>query len=178
VPHFDAKGEADHFFSDAGVPTTFLLTTFYWDNMINFGMNPKRGEDGKLSFLLPMGDRRLAGVAAEDIGKCAYGIFKAGDEYKNKKIGIAGDHLTGEEMVSILSKAIGEEVQYQSVSPAVFRSFGFPGADDLGNMFQFYQEFEDHFRTTRDLNLSRKLNPDMQNFETWAERNKERIPLS
>ena len=24
VPHFDAKGEANHFFTDAGVPTTFL----------------------------------------------------------------------------------------------------------------------------------------------------------
>ncbi|MDQ1311114.1 MAG: hypothetical protein QG601_2384, partial [Pseudomonadota bacterium] len=37
VPHFDAKGEADQFFRDAGVPTTFLLTSFYWDNLIHFG---------------------------------------------------------------------------------------------------------------------------------------------
>jgi len=38
VPHFDSKGQADHFFSEAGVPTTFLLTSFYWDNLIYFGM--------------------------------------------------------------------------------------------------------------------------------------------
>ena len=48
VPHFDGKGEADHFFTDAGVPVTFLLASFYWDNMIYFGMGPKRGADGKL----------------------------------------------------------------------------------------------------------------------------------
>jgi hypothetical protein len=34
VPHFDAKGESNKFFSDAGVPTTFLLTSFYYDNFI------------------------------------------------------------------------------------------------------------------------------------------------
>ncbi|TFG50478.1 MAG: NmrA/HSCARG family protein, partial [Gemmatimonadales bacterium] len=42
VPHFDAKGEANHFFTDAGVPTTFLLTSFYWDNFIFFGSGPKK----------------------------------------------------------------------------------------------------------------------------------------
>ena len=40
VPHFDAKGESNHFFTEAGVPTTFMLTSFYWDNLIYFGMGP------------------------------------------------------------------------------------------------------------------------------------------
>ncbi|MGI8637196.1 MAG: NmrA family NAD(P)-binding protein [Segetibacter sp.] len=69
VPHFDAKGESDKFFSEAGVPTTFLLTSFYYDNFIYFGMGPKKGADGKLTITLPMGDRKLAMIAAEDIGK-------------------------------------------------------------------------------------------------------------
>jgi hypothetical protein len=29
VPHFDAKGESNKMFADLGVPTTFLLTSFY-----------------------------------------------------------------------------------------------------------------------------------------------------
>src|SRR6185503_15097519 len=48
VPHFDGKGEADHFFTDAGVPVTFMLASYYWGNMIYFGMGPKKGPDGKL----------------------------------------------------------------------------------------------------------------------------------
>ena len=87
VPHFDAKGEADHLFADLGVPTTFLLTSFYWDNLIHFGMGPKRGPDGKLAITLPMGDKKLPGIAAEDIGKCAYGIFKKGGEFIGKTVG-------------------------------------------------------------------------------------------
>jgi len=78
VPHFDGKGEANQVFSDLGVPTTFLLTSFYWDNLIHFGMGPKKGAGGKLSFTLPMGEKKLPGIAAEDIGRCAYGIFKRG----------------------------------------------------------------------------------------------------
>lgn len=76
VPHFDAKGEADAFFVESGVPTTLLVTTFYWDNLLHFGMEPQRGEDGGLVFALPMGEAKLSGIAAVDIGKCAFGIFQ------------------------------------------------------------------------------------------------------
>ncbi|MDP9316515.1 MAG: NmrA/HSCARG family protein [Chloroflexota bacterium] len=177
VPHFDAKGEADHYFVEAGVPTTFLLTSFYWDNMIFFGMGPKRGEDGTLAITLPMGDKKLAGIAAEDIGKCAHGIFKMGREYLGKRVGIAGDHLTGAEMAAALTEALGQEVRYNAVSPEVYRSFGFPGADDLGNMFQFYRDFEHVCLAARDLEVSRTLNPSLQTFPMWLAQNQERIPL-
>jgi uncharacterized protein YbjT (DUF2867 family) len=86
VPHFDGKGESDHFFTDAGVPTTFLLASFYWDNFIYFGAGPKRGDDGKLALTLPIGDGKMAGIAAEDIGKCAYGILKKGTAMIGKRI--------------------------------------------------------------------------------------------
>lgn len=177
VPHFDAKGEANQLFIDLGVPTTFLLTSFYWDNFIYFGSGPKRGADGKLAITFPMGDKRLPGIAAEDIGKCAYGIFKRGQEYIDRTVGIAGGHPTGAEMAAAMSKALGEEVRYNDVPPAVYRAFGFPGADDLGNMFQFKRDFNEYFCSARSLEETRALNPSLQSFEEWLERNKERIPL-
>jgi uncharacterized protein YbjT (DUF2867 family) len=177
VPHFDAKGESDQFFRDAGVPTTFLLTSFFWDNFINFGMGPRPGADGDLAITLPMGDKKLPGIAAEDIGKCAYGLFRRGNEFIGKTVGIAGEHLTGAEMAAAFTKALGEHVSYNAVPPEVYRGFGFPGADDLGNMFQYKRDFEREFRGARDLAFSRTLNPALQTFETWLERNKHRIPL-
>ena len=177
VPHFDGKGESDKLFTDAGVPTTFLRASFYWDNFIFFGSGPKKGEDGKLYLTLPIGDSPMAGIAAEDIGKCAYGIFKRGSDMIGKTIGIAGEQLTGQQMASAMSKHLGQPVTYNKIPAATFRSFGFPGADDLGNMFQFYDEFADELNKIRDVKMSRELNPSLQNFDQWLEKNAKRIPV-
>jgi uncharacterized protein YbjT (DUF2867 family) len=177
VPHFDAKGEADLYFTELGVPTTFFRTTFYWENLILFGMGPKKDADGNLVLTFPMGDKKLAGIAAEDIGKCAYGIFKRGPEMIGKTVGIAGENLTGRQMADALTKALGKEVRYNDISPEQYRGLGFPGAEDLGNMFQFYRDFEKDFIANRDLNLARELNPELQTFDKWLAENAARIPL-
>jgi len=176
VPHFDAKGESDQLFSDAGVPTTFLLTSFYWDNFIYFGMGPKKGADGKYAITLPMGDRKLPGIAAEDIGRCALGVFQR-PELIGKRVGIAGEHLTGAQMAAAFTRALGVEVGYHAIPPEVYRGLGFPGAEDLGNMFQYKCDFESEFRGARSIEGSRALNPKLQTFAQWLEENKARIPL-
>ena len=177
VPHFDAKGEADQLFRDAGVPTTFLLTSFYWDNLIHFGMAPRRAADGVLEFALPMGDRRLPGIAAEDIGRCAHGIFRRGAGWAGRTVGIAGEHLSGAEMALRLGRALGEPVRYVAVPFDVFRGLGFPGADDLGNMFQFNHDCADAFQAARSVEASRSLNPALLDFDGWLAANARRIPI-
>jgi uncharacterized protein YbjT (DUF2867 family) len=177
VPHFDAKAEANQVFTDLGLPVTFLLTSFYWENFIYFGMGPKKGPDGKLAITLPMGDKKLPGIAAEDIGRCAYGIFKRGHEFIGKTVGIAGEHLTGAQMAAALTKALAQEVRYNDVPPKVYRSFGFAGAADLGNMFQFKRDFNEYFCGVRKLEVARALNPALQSFDAWLAQNKARIPL-
>ena len=158
------------------MPTTFLLTSFYWENLIGFGMGPKKEPDGKLAFVLPMGNKKLPGMAVEDIGKCALGIFKRPDLI-GKTVGVAGEHLTGSEMAAALSDALGQPIVYNAVPPDVYRGFGFPGADDLGNMFQFKAETETPYCGARDLAFCRSLNPELQTFAQWLSRNKSRIPL-
>jgi len=177
VPHFDAKDMANAEFAKRGVPTTYLVTSFYWDNMIHFGTGPKRGPDGTLALTMPMGDKRLPGIAVDDIGRVAYGIFKAGKEYIGKTVGIAGGMLTGRQMAEALTKALGEEVRYNDVDPDVYRGFGFPGADEMGNMFQVKRDFNDAYCAARDIELARKLDPELQSFEQWLGKHKQEIPL-
>ncbi len=176
VPHFDAKGEADDVFKGLGLPVTLLGTSFYWDNFIHFGMEPQRGPDGRLAITLPMGEAPMSGIASEDIGKCALGVFKAGDKYIGKWLGIAGEHLTGDQMASSLSRALDRDIGYNSVEPAIFRTFDFPGADDLGNMFQFFRDFADYFCGARSIEESRSLNPDLMTFDEWLKEKGDLIP--
>ena len=177
VPHFDAKAEANAYFTDVAVPVTFLLTSWYFDNLIYFGAGPQRDQNGKLAFTMPMGNKKLPGIAAADIGGCAYGIFKRGKEFISKTVGVASEHLTGAQLAASMTRALGEEVYYNDVPPDVYRSFGFPGAEDIGNMFQYKKEFEAEYCGNRNLAQSRALNPAMQTFDQWLAANASLIPI-
>jgi uncharacterized protein YbjT (DUF2867 family) len=178
VPHFDVKGEADAYFLASGVPTTCLRTSFYWDNLIHFGMGPKAGPDGRLYFALPMGDRPLPGIAAEDIGRCAHGIFRRGGELAGRTVGIAGEHVTGARMAAALAQALGREVVHQDVPFEVYRGLGFPGAEDLGNMFQYKHDFNAAYCEARSVEFSRSLNPRLLDFAGWLAAHGREIPLA
>src|SRR5262245_9574632 len=176
VPHFDAKAEADAYFS--GQPVTYLVTSFYWDNLLMFKLAPTKGNDGDYSWTFPMGNAKLAGIAAEDIGRCAYGVFKAGQQYVGKHVGITGENLTLNEMSDKLGKGLGiGNVKYNAVEPDTYRGFGFQGADEMGNMFQVYRDFEKQVLGARSGDVSRQLNPQLQNFDQWIANNKSKIPV-
>ena len=177
VPHFDGKGASDQYFNEAGIPVTFFRASYYWENLIYFGMGPKKGPDGKYYLTFPMGNKKMAGIAAEDIGNCAYGVFKKGKDKAGKVVGVAGEHLTIEAMAKALSKALGKEIIYNEITPGEYRKLGFPGADDLGNMFQFYRDFDDVCNNIRDVNASRELYPGLHSFEMWLKENGSKIPI-
>jgi uncharacterized protein YbjT (DUF2867 family) len=175
VPHFDAKGESNRVFAEQGVPTTYLLTSAYWENLIHFGWGPKRGADGRLAVAFPTGDKKIPWIGAEDIGRCAYGIFKAGSAMIGRSVGVSGEHLSGGEIAAGLSRALGEPVDYLAITPEQYRALDFPGADDLGNMWQFKRDFNDSYRAARDINLARQLNPQLQRFDDWLRTNARRF---
>jgi uncharacterized protein YbjT (DUF2867 family) len=177
VPHFDAKGEINHVFTDLGLPVTFLQTSFYWDNMYMFGMGPSKQADGSYTITFPMGSARMSGISADDIGGCAYGIFKKGAELIGKTVGIAGEHLTCAEMAKKLSAGLGISCTYNEVSPDAYRGFGFPGAEDLGNMFQVYRDFEKEVVGARRVDGARALNPNLKTFDLWLAKNKGMLKL-
>ena len=172
VPHFDAKSEADAAFAD--LPTTYFMVSFYWDNLYMFGLAPKKDDSGVHSWAFPMGTAKLAGIDKDDIGKAAYGIFKGGSQYIGKRIGIAGEHVSFDDMSAKLSKGLGiGTVKYTALDANLFRSFGFPGADEYGNMFQVYRDFEKEVNEIRSVDQTRALvGGPLNTFDQWLAKNK------
>jgi hypothetical protein len=81
-----------------------------------------------------------------------------------------------EEMGKTLSKVLGVgPIKYNAVDADTYRSFGFPGADELGNMFQAYRDFESQFLANRSVAEARKLNPSLQSFEQFVSKQKDKI---
>ena len=177
VPHFDGTLGVDHVFANEGAPTTYLLAAFYWDNFVHFGMGPRAGEQGDLVLSMPLGGAKLPGIAAGDIGACAYGIFKEGVSTVGARIGIAGESLSGADVAAKMGKALGRPVSFVDVPFDVYRGLGFPGAEDLGNMFEFQAMLGDEFQKARDAVRARHLYPSLQDFDAWLSANASRIPI-
>ncbi|HEY3464557.1 MAG TPA: NmrA/HSCARG family protein [Amycolatopsis sp.] len=168
VPHYDAKGASDAEFR--GVPTTFLRTAFYWENLLDGG-GPARDEDGVRRLALPLGSARLPGIAVADIGRCAYAILRRPD-LAGRTVSITGENLTGAELAAAFADVLGEPVRYEDVPLEVFRSLGIPQAAELANMFRFTQDFETAYAGARDPAEVRKLHPGLLTFRRWlTERN-------
>lgn len=177
VPHFDAKGQVDRVFTSEAAPTTFLRAAFYWENFIYFGLGPRKNPDGSVVLAMPLGGVKLPGIAAGDIGKCAYGIFRQGTGTVGQYLGVTGEVLSGPEMAAKMGAAMGYTIAFQDVPFGVFRGLGFPGAEDLGNMFEYQALAGEAFSRSRDVALSRALNPTLQSFDTWLAANASRIPM-
>ncbi|MGW4897946.1 NmrA/HSCARG family protein [Kitasatospora sp. NPDC004240] len=174
VPHFDGKAEADQYFADAGVPATYLRTTFYWENLLA-DFAPRRGEDGAVQLTFPMGTGRLSGIAVEDLGRTALAILRRGTDLIGATVSIAGEHLTVTAMAQTLTEVTGLPVQYLPMTPDAFRAQDFPGADEAGNMFQYYADCERAFTAARDLDEVRALDPELQSFADWAGAHREQL---
>jgi len=177
VPHFDSKGSVDHIFAEEAAPTTYLLPAFYWENFIYFGMGPKKSPNNELVLSLPLGGAKLPGIGTEDIGRCAYGLFRSGSDTVGRRFGIAGENLTGTAIAEKMERALGCKVRFEDMPFEVYRGLGFPGAEDLGNMFQFQAILGDEFLQNRNPEVARSLNPDLLDFDAWLAANAKRIPI-
>jgi len=127
---------------------------------------------------IPLGGAKLPGIAVEDVGKCALGIFREGTKNVGSYIGVAGEILSGEEMVAKMSAAMGKTIHFYDVPFDDYRKFGFPGAEDLGNMFQYQQMFAEEFYKARDPRRTRELNPELMDFDAWLAKYASQIPIA
>lgn len=150
VPHLDGKFKITKEFQDSGVPVTMLYTSFYYENFIYFGMGPSRQSDSDpYAITLPMADAKLQMVAVADIGKAVCAIFQD-SSLIGKTVGVRSASMTGQEIVDVFTSMCGVPVSYNKVPWDVYASFGFPGAEEMGNMFRLFVEEEQTYITNRD----------------------------
>ena len=175
VPHFDVKGgAADALFAASGLPVTYLLMSFYWDQLLG-DLAPQRDDDGTLALHLPVGAAPVAGVASDDIGRIVLTVLRRPADTIGATVPAVSDVLTGAQMAEALTTVLGEPVAYRPLTPAQFRAFGFPGAEELGNMFQYYAEFPDSYNGRRDLDVAHELDPDRASLTSFLSAHRDQL---
>lgn len=172
VPHCDLKAELEEYTKSLSIPATFMRIAFYYENFLSF-FPLQKDENDNFFFGFPQGDTKLSIVTVEDMGGVVAPVFNHPEEYIGRVVGVVGEDLSCDEYAAILSKVLKQNVYYKYIPRDLYAGFGFPGAEELANMFEVQRLYikERHL----DLIESYGLNPSMQRFEKWLEKNKEKF---
>jgi uncharacterized protein YbjT (DUF2867 family) len=172
VPHCDIKATLQQYCREQALPASFVHLAFYYENFFNFFPLQKL-EDGSFIFGFPQGDTKLAMASVEDLGPLVATIFDHPKEYIGRTVGVVGADNTCAQYAAQMTEVLGKKIRYQHIPRETYAAFGFPGAEELANMF----EVQRLYIPERQLDLieSFGLNPGMQNFRTWLERNRSRF---
>lgn len=172
VPHCDIKAALEVYTNSLGIPSTFVHIAFYYENFLSF-FPPQRGDDGAFYFGFPQGSTPLAMATPEDMGAIVSLIFDHPDIYVGKTMGVVGEDRSCTEYAAIMSKVLGVTVRYRYIPRDAFAGLGFPGAEELANMFEVQRLHILHRKG--DLMNCWYMNPHMQSFESWLKKNKTRF---
>lgn len=169
-PHFDLKAEHEDYARSLGIPSTFVHVPFYYENFLYF-FPPRPAGDGTYQIGFPQGDTPLAAISVQDVGPIVAPMFEQPEKYIGQVVPLAGDELPPQAYADAISRATGKTVNYTHVPRETFAALGFPGAEDLADMFEFYRL---HIPSrVKDLETCRALAPEVQSFDTWITRNAE-----
>lgn len=172
VPHFDLKGQIEEYARELKLGAMFIHVAFYYENFINFFPLQKQ-PDGTFAFGFPQGDTPFAAVGVEDVGGVVAAIFANPVQFKDKKVGIVGEDVPCKLYAEMMTRVFGKKVAYNYVPRETFAALGFPGAEDLANMFEYNRLHIPNRRA--DLKQSRELYPGMKRFEPWLRANKDKF---
>jgi len=159
IPHFDSKYEVEKHIAKLGVRATILAPVYFMENL-SFGK--EQLAKGIYASTLPP-TRTLAQVAVADIGAVAVRALEDAGRFTGKRFDLAGDELTGNDVVAILSRVTGRPFAYYQVPLDVIRQ-------RMGEDGARMSEWLDRVGYTVDRAALRREFPDVafHDFESWA----------
>lgn len=155
VPHFDSKYEVEKHLATLHLNWTVVGPTYFMDNMMLFNVDGLK--EGKLMMAMP-GNIELQQVAVEDIGLFVAHVVSAGADMFGKRVNIAGDSITGEQMVEVLTEVIGKEIVYQGFPTDVMRE----QSEDMALMYEWF------ISTGYSADMNAMRGHGMKSFRDWA----------
>ena len=159
IPHFDSKYAVERHIARIGVRATILAPAYFMENLY-FG----REQLAKGIYAVPLpATTKLAQVAVADIGAVAVSVLEDESRFAGKRFDLAGDELTGNDAVGILSRVTGRPFTYYQVPlDSIRQRMG----DDGARMYEWF----DRVGYTVDRAALRREFPDVafHDFESWA----------
>lgn len=160
VAHFASKGRIEHYIDELGLPATVLRLPFFLSNFAFMG--PRRDGDGLVLRLALRPQTRLQMFDPSDTGLFAAEAFDDPVTYLGRRIELASDELTGDQMAAVFETESGLPTRFQEQSTEDVRRF----SEDTAAMFEWFNT--EGFRA--DLTDLRARHPELTTLQTWAQR--------
>lgn len=158
VAHFESKVKGEDYIRSLGIPLTCLVTSFYFENLMT-GFPPKE-VNGELVFSVAQkATTKVPMFACYDTGGWVLQAFLHPEIHMNKDVAAVSQYATYPEIVETVTKVTGRKCKFQEIPLDTFRNFGFPGANELADNLQFFNDISDGKKPDRrtDLNTSRTI---------------------
>lgn len=161
VPHFDSKYEVEKHIAKVGARATILAPVAFMENL--YFIREQLAKGTYASALSPT--RALAQVAVPDIGAVAVRVLEEPARFTGKRFDLAGDELSGNDAMSILSRVTGRSFYYYQVPLDVVRQ---RMGEDAVKMYEWF----DRVGFVVDRAALRREFPDVtfHDFESWAKK--------
>ncbi|MFH9348954.1 NmrA/HSCARG family protein [Kitasatospora sp. NPDC017646] len=134
IPHFDSKQRIEQHLAGLDLTWTVIGPAAFLDNYAN-DWTLKSLREGVFHLPMPPG-APLPVIAAETIGDFAAHVLVHPDAYAGKRIDIASQWCTGEQIAAAITAASGRPVHCQEVPLSVVEAY----SEDLAAMFRYFQE--------------------------------------
>jgi len=162
VPHFDSKALISDHLKAIGVPTTYLYTSFYWQNMQMFGMMKKQ-DDGNYVISMDMdANKQLPGYSVADTGAWVAWALDNPKESIGKDLKVCSEFITPQQMADQAAKLSGKKFVYNRLPPK-------SGGEEMYLNFKYFEEHPESSKI-RDVAWTIKTYPQAQK---WADAVKE-----
>jgi uncharacterized protein YbjT (DUF2867 family) len=161
IPHFDSKRRVEEHIEGLGVPYTIVAPVYFMENLLAPWTLPQLKE-GRFSMALPS-SRPLQQIALSDIAAFTGVVLENREEFVGRRVDIASDELSGEEVAKVLTRITGHEIHYVELPlEQVRQAMGEDGA----RMFEWF----DQVGYSADIAALRRDHPEVgwHTFEGWA----------
>ena len=161
IPHFDSKREVEEHIEGLGIPYTIVAPVYFMDNVLAPWTLPQL-EEGRIPMALPS-SRPLQQIALSDIVAFTALVLENREQFVGRRVDIASDEPTGEEVAKVLTRVTGREIDYVELPlEQVRQAMG----EDGVRMFEWF----DRVGYSADIEVLRMEHPEVgwHTFEVWA----------
>ncbi|MBD0673765.1 NmrA family protein [Streptomyces sp. CBMA156] len=134
IPHFESKHRIERHLTGLGLPWTVLGPAAFMDNYAD-DWTLESLRDGVFHLPMPPGVP-LPVIAAATIGAFAAHVLARPGAYAGRRIDIASQWRTGEQIAAAIGAASGRAVRFEEVPLSVVAGY----SEDLATMFRYFRE--------------------------------------